>query len=194
MIRRPATALAVALLVMASASPAAATILWTPLGTATNASDPSVWESESFDVAALIGAAGSAILSFELRNDAPASLYTASSTVTAVEFGVEGASYFARLAYAAGGNSSHWRDVRLVVDGMLLRDQYAAFSDHRGDEYLGTAYQGGYPANNILGESGPDAGIYRLGAPATDIPAPATGIILAGTLLTLTARLRERHT
>ncbi|MBL8702076.1 MAG: hypothetical protein JNK67_27075 [Alphaproteobacteria bacterium] len=193
MIRQSAVALAAAIALATAATPAAGTIAWTPLGTVANASDPSVWELEVFDVTALIAGAGSAVLSFELRNDAPAALYTASATVTAVEFGVEGADYFARLAYAAGGNSSHWRDMRLALDGSLLRDQYGAFDDHRGDEYLGTAYQGGYPANNILGETGPDAGIYRLSAPAAGIPEPATGVVLAGALAALAARARARR-
>lgn len=191
--RRAVAAFAVAFAAAAAPLPAAAIIVWTPLGTATNASDPSVWELESFDVTALIAGAGSAVLSFELRNDAPAALYTASSTVTAVEFGIDGADYFARFAYAGGGNSSHWRDVRLALDGSLLRDQYGAFDDHRGDENLGTAYQGAYPANNILGETGPDAGIYRLSAPAADIPEPATGVVLAGALSAIAARVRARR-
>lgn len=163
-----------------AAPPALAAIVWTPLGTVTNASSPSVWLRFGFDVAASIPGATSAQLSFDMRNDAPASLYTASTTVTAVEFGVDGADYFARFAYAAGGNSSHWRDVQLLLDGALLRDQYAEQGNHLGDEYLGTAYQGAYPANNILGEVGPDAAIYRLTVPAFTVPEPATLLVLLG--------------
>jgi hypothetical protein len=167
--------------------PAAAAVTWTPLGTVTNASVPSVWLRFDVDVTGLIPGATSAQLSFDLRNDAPAELYTASTTVSAVEFGVDGGAYFARFAYAAGGNSSHWRDVRLVFDGTMLRDQYAAQNNHLGDQYLGTAYQGAYPAYNILGEVGPDAAIYRLTMPPAAVPEPATLLLLLGGVMALGA-------
>lgn len=180
----------VALAAVMAAPPASAAITWTLLGTATNASDPSAWLRFDFDVAASIPGATTARLSFDLRNDAPPNLYTASTTVSAVEFGIDAGDYFARFAYSAGGNSSHWRDVQLALDGTVLRDQYAAQNNHLGDEYLGTAYQGAYPANNILGEVGPDAAIYSLTVPASAVPEPATLLVLLGGIAALAATRR----
>jgi hypothetical protein len=155
---------------------AQAVTIWTTLGTASNNTNPSVWTNQSFDVTALISGSSSATLSFGLRNDND----SPGLTVSRVEFGVDGANYFARFAYLDGDDTSHWRDVRLDLDGLLFVDQYGAFSNHLGGVNLGTAYAGGAGVTNILGETGPDASKYILQRelPPT-VPEPGTLALLS---------------
>ena len=120
-------------------SQAQAALVWTLLGSATNSTNPSVWESKSFDVTSLIGGATAATLSFDLRND----WNSPGTTVSRVEFGAEGQNYFARFTYLTGDDTSHWRNVVLDIDGLLFLDQFGAYNNHLGDELLGTAMQGG---------------------------------------------------
>lgn len=112
---------------------------WTDLGTASNNTDPSTWESESFVVTSLVPGASGAALSFDLRND----WNNPGLTVSKVEFGVDGMDYFARFSYSGGDDTSHWRNVSLNIDGLLYVDQYGAYNNHLGDALLGTAQQGG---------------------------------------------------
>jgi hypothetical protein len=112
---------------------------WTDLGTASNNTFPSAWESESFVVTSLVPGASGAALSFDLRNDWD----SPGLTVSKVEFGVDGMDYFARFSYIGGDDTSHWRNVSLDIDGLLYVDQYGAYNNHLGDALLGTAQQGG---------------------------------------------------
>jgi hypothetical protein len=109
-------------------------------------------------VTGLVPGATDADLSFELRND----WNSPGLTVSKVEFGLEGADYFARFSYSTGDDTSHWRDVRLVVDGLLYVDQFGAFNDHLGDLLLGTLQQGG------TGEPG----VYELQRRIPEVPEP----------------------
>lgn len=152
--------LACALVLAASQARAVA---WTDLGTVTNSSNPSIWELKSLDVAALLPDAGAAELSFGLRND----WNSPGLTVSRVEFGIEGTRYFARFSYVTGDDTSHWRDVRLVVDGLLYVDQFGDYNDHLGDPLLGTLMQGGAG----------DPGVYAL-RPAVPVPEPGTLVLL----------------
>jgi hypothetical protein len=122
-----------------AAHQAAALPTWSDLGTASNNTDPSAWESESFVVTSLVAGAGSAALSFDLRND----WNSPGLTVSKVEFGVDGVDYFARFSYSGGDDTSHWRNVWLSIDGLRYVDQYGAYNNHLGDTLLGTAQQGG---------------------------------------------------
>lgn len=133
---------------------------WTDLGTATNDTDPSIWESKSFDVTSPIATATSATLYFDLRND----WNSPGITTSKVEFGVEGVDYFARFTYVSGDDTSHWRNVFLNIDGLLYVDQYGAFNNHMGDTLLGTAQQGGQG----------DPGIYVLRQETSAVPEPMT--------------------
>lgn len=158
--------LALGLPFLLAAQHANAVVTWTEVGTATNATNPSIWESESFDVTSLVAGAASATLSFDLRNDWDSPGVTTSK----VEFGVDGADYFARFTYLTGDDTSHWRNVSLDVDGLIYVDQYGAFNDHLGDPLLGTAQQGG------LGSPG----VYVL---QVQVPEPMTlGLIGIGLL------------
>jgi hypothetical protein len=141
-----------------AAPQAGAVVTWTDLGTVSNASNPSVWQLETLDVTGLVLGATDADLSFGLRND----WNSPGLTVSKVEFGVDGADYFARFSYVTGDDTSHWRDVRLVVDGLLYVDQFGAYNDHLGDPLLGTLSQGG------TGEPG----VYVLQREIPEVPEP----------------------
>jgi hypothetical protein len=141
-----------------AAPQAGAVVTWTDLGTVSNASNPSVWQLETLDVTGLVLGATDADLSFGLRND----WNSPGLTVSKVEFGVDGADYFARFSYVTGDDTSHWRDVRLVVDGLLYVDQFGAYNDHLGDPLLGTLSQGGTGV----------PGVYVLQREIPEVPEP----------------------
>jgi hypothetical protein len=143
---------------------ASAAPIWTTVGTATNNTNPSIWEGKSFNVTSLVALASSAILTFDLRND----FNSPGITVSQVEFGIDGTDYFARFTYLAGDDTSHWRNVRLDIDGLLYVDQYGAFNNHLGSDELGTAQQGGQGV----------PGIYALQRTTTAVPEPATSVLL----------------
>lgn len=136
-----------------------AAFVWTNLGTATNSTNPSVWESSSFNVTSLISGASGATLSFDLRNDAG----SPGTTTSRVEFGIDGTAYAARFTYLSGDDTSHWRNVVLDLDGLLYVDQFGAWNNHLGSEILGTLYQGAQGS----------PGVYELSQVPTAVPVPA---------------------
>jgi hypothetical protein len=152
--------------------------LWTDIGTVTNNTNPSAWESEAFDVLPLLPGHTSALLGFGLRND----WNSPGTTVSRVEFGVDGINYFVRLSYSGGDDTSHWRNVTLNLDGVLYVDQYGAFNDHLGDELLGTAQQGG------LGEPA----IYVLQLDGSSVPEPGSLALLGAAITALALRRTGR--
>ena len=160
--------------------------VYSSLGDVTNDSNPSIWENFNFDITSLISGASSAQLSFGLRNDYNSS----SSTTSEVFFGVENSDYFVNFAYKAGGATSHWRNVELNIDGQLYLDQFGQFTNHLGDENLGTAWQGGGVATNILGETGHDASIYIMTATSA-VPLPAAVWLFGSGLIGLISMRRK---
>ncbi len=142
----------------------------TTIGTTSNASDPSVWQRKFFGVTSFIPDVGSATISFGLRNDVPPipgpdddpnqSRFKSELTRTRVSVADTGDQFLIHFDYAGGPDTSHWRDVRLILDGQVFRDQFGAFNNHLGNAILGTARQGAGNHSNILGESGFDAGTY----------------------------------
>ena len=154
-------------LAIAVASPALAAPIYTAIGQVSNNTNPSEWTRHEFDVTALIVGASNAVVSFDLRNDGPP--FTPDNTISDVSFGVdtESPDYFLHLEYAGGNDFSHWRDVQLLLDGVLYRDQFASFNDHLGDPLLGTLSEGG---TNLPFE----ATTYIL-----SVPEPSSAVLLA---------------
>ncbi len=143
--------------------------VYTHVGYATNSTNPSVWQHFDFDITSSIVGVTNAQLSFNLRNDGPPGI--PDPTTTEVLFGIENSDYFVHLNYDSGMDASYWRDVRLNIDGILYLDQFGAFNNHLGDEFIGTAGQGNGPAFNVLGETGFDASTYIMSVP-TEVPSP----------------------
>lgn len=154
--------------------------IYTNVGTATNSTAPSEWLSYNFEITSFLSGTSSATLTFDLRNDAPFPQFIPNSTTSQVQFGVENSRYFVHFSYLSGGDTSHWRNVELLIDGVKYTDQYDAFNNHLGDEFLGTAYQGGGVAYNILGETGFfDVSTYVM----TPVPAPSAMFLFGSGLL-----------
>ena len=135
--------------------------VYTSIGTATNSSNPSVWETYQFDVSQNIAGSTNATLYFDLRNDAPYPEYYPNSTTAQVFFGTdtESPNYFAHFEYLAGADTNHYRNAWLDVDGVQYVDQYGPYNDHLGREYMGTSrygqyYDGSFIGRNIKGEIG----------------------------------------
>jgi hypothetical protein len=163
--------------------------VYTTVGTATNASTPSSWLNFTFDITNLISNASHALLSFDLRNDGPGSLYAPDPTTSQVSLGIDGSNYFVHFDYLSGFDVSHWRNAQLLIDGLGYTDQFATFNNHLGDEFSGTAYQGAGIAYNILGQSGFDASTYIMTPTTSPVPAPAAiGLLSAGLLSWLGTR------
>jgi|GEM_PF-6214387 hypothetical protein len=160
-------------LLAVAAVPAQAATVWTTVGTIANTTDPSAWNSHSIDVTSLISGATTATLSVELRNDEDSPGFAESS----VQFGVDGTNFFAWLRYSNGDDSSHWRNVRLVVNGVEYVDQYGSYNNHLGDDQNGTSLESAAGVSNINGDKGDTASIYALRR-VTMVPEPGTLLIL----------------
>jgi len=186
-----AGAVAAALLpALADATPLPAS--YTALPDVGNYSNPGVWQHHALDVSSLVAGASVAQLSFDLANDLEGTGSTATNARTNAHLGFASDAaayylhfdYFRPLADILANSSAHLRDVQLLVDGLLYRDQYAAFNDHLGDALLGTAGDGDAAAYNILGQSGFDASTYLLTLDAGNrVPEPGSpGLVLLGLL------------
>ena len=164
---------------MATASMFPAADDFTLVGSVTNCSNPSVWQSCNFDVHSFIPGSTTATLTFDVRNDSELSNSTTSDvSIFVASPGV----YFFHMAYAGGMDTSHWRNVQLDVDSVLYVDQYGNWDNHLGYGWSGTAWQGAYDAYNIKDESGFNAATYVM----TTVPEPATlGLLAVGGLALL---------
>lgn len=149
---------------------------FTLLGTRSNSSNPSAWEPQQFNVTALIPGASSAILSFDLRNDVIGySGVPNTSTASEIRFASELGNYYMQFAWVGGQSTSHIRNVTLLVDGVLYRDQYANFDDHSCigtygawiGEVFGCAYDGSGTGQNVRSQSDVLARTFILSLPAT---------------------------
>jgi hypothetical protein len=187
-------------LLLAWLSAAAAAPSYVHVSDVTNASNPSRWQSESFDITPLVAGTGNAQLSFDIRNDAPLPAFFPDATQSDVLFGAEGGNYFVHFHYLSGADTSHWRNVVLLIDDLTYRDQYAAFNQHLGDEFLGTAFEGNTGPFNIVAQprqnppysfvaTGFDAGTYVM-AP---VPLPGAGGLFGATCPALGLRHRRRR-
>jgi hypothetical protein len=130
------------------------------VGKVTNETKPSEWQQFTLDITSFVSGSTGASLSFDLRNDGPDPPLDANSTTTEVLLGIDGSDFFVHLDYTSGFDSSHWRDVRLEIDGVIYRDQFRAFNNHLGSEFGGTAMESCCAASNVLGKSGFDASTY----------------------------------
>lgn len=153
MIRKISLSIALHCLLIAI-SPAIAAPIYTSIGTATNSSNPSAWQTYQFDVSQYIPGATSSTLYFDLRNDSPATLYHPDSTTTELFFGVDpdSSNYFTHFEYLPSSDTNHYRNVWLDIDGVKYVDQYGPFNDHLGHEYLGTSWMGNVWDSGYNGE------------------------------------------
>ncbi|MEQ1545231.1 VPLPA-CTERM sorting domain-containing protein [Methyloglobulus sp.] len=159
--------------------------VYTNVGTATNSSSPSSWLGFTFDITSAISGASNAKLTFDLRNDGSPSR-TPDPTTSQVLFGQESSNYFVHLDYVSGLDTSHWRNVQLLIDGISYIDQYGAFNNHLGGEFSGTAMQGAGDARNVLGQSGYDASTFVLTPVSVSaVPLPAAVWLFGSGLLGL---------
>lgn len=162
--------------------------VYTHVDDVTNSSNPSDWKDFTLDITSLVSGATSAFLNFDLRNDAPVNGRTAHSTTSAVSFGVENSNYFVKFNYVSGQDSSHWRNVELVIDGLRYVDQYGANNNHMGDANYGTAWQGLSFIGNILGGVNGSTYVMTLdpaSTPISSVPVPAAVWLFATGLMGL---------
>ena len=172
------------------------------IGNASNYSNPGVWEHSQFDVTAFVAGASSAMLSFDIANDLPGTGSTSTNLPTNAHlyFASDAGSYFMNFEYflvgefgtpTYGNSSAHFRDVRLMIDGVTYRDQFGAFTNHLGDALLGTAGDGDGPGQNILGQTGFDGRTYMLTA---SVPEPETWALMLSGLFAVGGVARRRGT
>ena len=145
---------------------------FTVLGTVTNNTDPAMFEPHQFDVTSFFPETTSATVSFDLKNDTPPLpgpgdnpndlAFTSDPTTAEISVTKLTNEFQFRFQYVSGADTSHLRDVQLNLDGVVFRDQFAAFNNHLGSSSLGTARMGGGLAKNSLGQSGPVAQIFLL--------------------------------
>ncbi len=179
---------------LANSTSGIAAPVYTKVGEATNDTTPSTWLDFSFDITNLVTGAKNAVLKFDLRNDAPP--HIADSTTSAVSFGVENTSYFVHFDYLSGRDTSHWRNVELIIDGLHYADQYGDQNNHLGDADYGTAYQGVGFAGNLLGQTGFDATTFIMTAdtgtaPVSSVPVPAAFWLFGSALLGLVSTRKK---
>ncbi len=190
---------AASLFALASAAHAAVPPLasFAAIGDVSNYTNPGVWEHHGVDVTAWVAGASNAQLSFDFANDLEGTGSTATNAPTNAHlyFASDSGSYFLNFEYFRplddpfANSSSHLRDVRLVIDGMSLVDQFGAFNAHLGDALLGTAGDGDAEGYNILGQTGFEARTYTL-TPA--VPDPETWALMLGGLGWLGGITRRR--
>jgi hypothetical protein len=180
-----ASSLMIALLFSAGVNAAP---VYAQVGEATNDSAPSDWKGFEFDVTSLVSGATSASLKFDLRNDP--SPFSANSTTSQVWFSSIGSDFSVKLNYASGADTSHWRNVQLLVDGKLYVDQFGSYNNHLGDPNYGTSWQGLWGSGNIAGDSGDGSTSFLLtadaaAAPISGVPVPAAVWLFGSALIGL---------
>ena len=190
---------AASLFALASAASAATPPFanFTQISDVFNFTNPGVWEHHTLDVTGLVAGAANAQLSFDLANDLPGtnSASTGHKANSHLYFASSGAAYYMNFEFfwpasePLSNSSVHFRDVRLVIDGSLLRDQYGAFSNHLGDPLLGTAGDGDSVGSNILGQGDFEARTYALTAA---VPEPETYALMLTGLGVMGALMRGR--
>ena len=116
--KRYLTLAAAGLLTFLVGGTAQADPMYTFIDFVTAAEDPSVPVPFSYDVTTYINGAGSAILSFDLQND----LDDPDSTTSALSFAAEDNTYYAHFDWIGGADTSHFSNVALLLDGVLMTD------------------------------------------------------------------------
>jgi len=112
--------------------------VYTSLGEVSNATNPSDWLSFSFDVTSLISGAGDADLSFDLRNDVDGP----ENTTSALSFAADGDTYYAHFDWVAGPDTSHFANVTLVLDGLMMTDDFGDPKNYINKNFTeGTTYE-----------------------------------------------------
>ena len=172
------------------------------IGNTSNDSNPGQWEHRQMDVSAFVDGAAGAVLSFDVANDLPGTGSTATNLPTNahLSFAQADGHYFLNFEYYLvgepgtpewGDSSVHLRDVELVIDGVVWRDQYLSFGNDLGDALLGTAGDGVGPGYNILGQTGFEARTYVLASTVPEPGAPALLLAGAASLVLLQRRVRR---
>lgn len=188
-VRRAFAAATLCVLASAASATTPPPASFTAFGDAANYSNPAVWEHHQIDITALVAGASSAQLAFDFSNDQPGTGSTSTNAPTNAHlaFASDSSGYYLNFEYffmgatstaPAGTSSAHLRDVSLLIDGALFRDQFGAFDNHLGDTLIGTATDGDGPGFNILGQTGFEGRTYTLTAA---VPEPETyALMLAG--------------
>ncbi|QDU56206.1 hypothetical protein [Aeoliella mucimassa] len=150
------------------------------IGTASNSSNPSVWQPKQIDVTSFVDGSTIAMLSFDLRNDSPDSISNVPNTPTTARLRMASDEeyYFVNIEWFTGLSTSHFRDMQLDIDGTLFRDQFGAFNDHLGLEISGTVQDGLGAGSNILGLTGFEGRTFVL-----SVPEPKSTLLLIASLL-----------
>jgi len=136
--KRYLSILAAGLLTICVGGTANADPVYTFIDNVSNATNPSEWLSFSFDVTSLITGATQADLSFDLRNDEDGP----ENTTSALSFAADGDIYYAHFDWLQGPDTSHFANVTLVLDGLLMTDDFGDPKNYINKNFTeGTTYE-----------------------------------------------------